>query len=352
MLQAQTCLAAPHARTLSSSQSPHGAIPREQSPEQSHLLVGLRDTSCWESGETETPLRHRAGPSRSQASVRWEGAGIPRQVPGTSPKRLYKGSSVQQLPEEGLRCSSLPGEGVGSCCERRGQSSPQGLPRGSPAPLTGNHLSSLSTASTRPEAACLRSAQLGKGLIQVSRGCPHKLAEAGGHRQAGGTPSSCLRQRGPGQQCRSWAAGERLPPARWCQSDTSRRHKSSPEMGLWGRRDLTTLRPPSRAHLEKSWVQLGKARSKKPFLELAHQVLTCLAPSPAAQSHAAPMNAVFLLPAAQPLAAPQLLRLRRKKSQGLFFCPFPLARLCTVLRAQAGASALGTALQTPVPTGI
>lgn len=191
----------------------------------------------------------------------------------------------------------------------------------------------------------------GQGTDPGLPGLPPQIGRGWGT-QAGGTPSSCLRQRGPGQQCRSWAAGERLPPARWCQSDTSRRHKSSPEMGLLGRRDLTTLRPPSRAHLEKSWAQLGKARSKKPFLELAHQVLTCLAPSPAARSHAAPMNAVFLLPAAQPLAAPQPLRLQREKSQGLFFCPFPLARLCTALRAQGGASPLGTALQTPVPTGI
>lgn len=81
-------------------------------------------------------------------------------------------------------------------------------------------------------------------------------------------------------------------------------------------------------------------------------MLTCLAPSPAAWSRAAPMNAVFILPAAQPLAAPQLLRLGRDKSQGLFFCPFPLARLCTAPRAHVGASLLGTALQTPAPTGI
>lgn len=107
--------------------------------------------------------------------------------------------------------------------------------------------------------------------------------------------------------------------------------------------------PFSTACLEKPWAQLEKARSEKPFLELDHQVLTCLAPSPAARSRAAPMNAVFLLPATQPLAAPQL---QREKSQGLFFCPFPLARLCAVLRAQDGASLLGTGLQTPAPTRI
>lgn len=127
-LQAQTCLTAPRARILGSSQSPRQTVPREQSPEQSHLLIGLRDRLCWERGETETPLRHRAGPSRSQASVHWEGESLPQQVPGTSPKRLHKGSSVQQLLQEGLRRSSLPGDAVGICCERRGQSGPQGLP--------------------------------------------------------------------------------------------------------------------------------------------------------------------------------------------------------------------------------
>lgn len=49
----------------------------------------------------------------------------------------------------------------------------------------------------------------------------------------------------------------------------------------------------------------GEGEEQEALLRvLAHQVLTCLAPSPAARSHAAPMNAVFLLPAAKPLAAP------------------------------------------------
>lgn len=184
------------------------------------------------------------------------------------------------------------------------------------------------------------SAQLGKGLIQVPQGCPHKLMEGGGHRQVGGTLDSCLRQHGPGQQCRSQAPGERPPPAHRCQSNAP--HSESPaqkRQGSGAGKTLLRWDPLSTACLEKPWAQLEKARSEKPFLELAHQVLTCLAPGPAAQSCAAPMNAVFLLPAAQPLAAPQLLRLGREKSQGLFFCPLPLARLCTALRAQAGASA-------------
>lgn len=48
-----------------------------------------------------------------------------------------------------MRCSSLAGEEVGICCGRRGQHSPQGLPPPpGPAPLSGNHPCSLSSAST------------------------------------------------------------------------------------------------------------------------------------------------------------------------------------------------------------
>lgn len=105
---------------------------------------------------------------------------------------------------------------------------------------------------------------------------------------------------------------------------------------------LTTLRRLSKAQLKKAW-------SEKPFLKLAHQVLTCLAPSPAVHSHAAPINRVFLLPAAQPLAAPQLLWLGREESQGLFFCPVPLARLCTLRGSKSGPPSWGQCCRPLLP---
>lgn len=74
-LQAPLPLPAP----LAAPPALHRAIPREQSPEQSHLLLlGLRDTLCWERGETETwdkaqlrprilPRERKSLPSRYQA---------------------------------------------------------------------------------------------------------------------------------------------------------------------------------------------------------------------------------------------------------------------------------------------
>lgn len=89
------------------------------------------------------------------------------------------------------------------------------------------------------------SVQLGKGLIQGPQSCPHKLREAGGHRQAGGTPGRCLGQRGPGQQCRSQARGERPPPQHTgakAMPHASER-PAQKKAGRWVRKDLTTLGP-------------------------------------------------------------------------------------------------------------
>lgn len=81
----------------------------------------------------EHRVQNTIWPSHSQASVHWEVESLPQQVPGTSPKRLHKGSSVQWLQEEGFsrQAPACLEKGRGSAV--RGDDCP--APRVTPAAL-------------------------------------------------------------------------------------------------------------------------------------------------------------------------------------------------------------------------
>lgn len=160
----------------------------------------------------------------------------------------------------------------------------------------------------------MQSAKMAKGLIQVPqiwwrtqagrRNCG-QLSQPAWSRVAVNKPGSWAKT--SSAHCASAVPHTDNSPAPLSSSGLERHH-------------YTGLGPLERAPLEK--VRSEEQEALPPAL--AHQVLTCLAPSPPARSHAAPMNAVFLLPAAKPLAAPHPLLVGREKSQDLFFCPFPL----------------------------
>lgn len=179
------------------------------------------------------------------------------------------------------------------------------------------------------------------------RGCPHcscwepSMQPRHCQRRAGGrwfvgSLWLCQERARPPQNGR----GQGRRPQPWCRGSTG--------AGLLGKAPTQQEARPEQegggvGEPPRLWVQLiwkspvlrQNRRGLQHCLGLAHQVLTCLARSPAARSHAAPMNVAFLLPAAQPLAAPQPLRLGREKSQGLFFCPFSP---CQALHSAEGPS--------------
>lgn len=120
--QAQTCLT-----SSCSSQSPHRAIPREQSPEPSHLLLlGWWDRLCWESGQTKTLLgRTQLWP----AILRWEGEKSPPAGTRHLPKGLHKGSSVQQLLEKDRGAPARLEKGWEPAVGGQDSSAPRDCPR-------------------------------------------------------------------------------------------------------------------------------------------------------------------------------------------------------------------------------
>jgi len=151
---------------------------------------------------------------------------------------------------------------------RRAQ--PQDCPHGLAQHLS---LGTTGAAPARPAQGCrllvCRVRTAGQGAHPGTPGLPPQTDRDWGPQAAGGALGSCPRQRGPGQQCRSQAPGERPPPAHRCQSDAPRRREPSPEKaGQWGRNDPAALGPLSTAQLEKLWAQLEKARSEKRVLEL------------------------------------------------------------------------------------
>lgn len=89
----------------------------------------------------EHRVQNTIWPSHSQASVHWEVESLPQQVPGTSPKRLHKGSSVQWLQEEGFSRQAP------ACLEKGRGSAVRGHPH-SPSPALS--LGTIRAASTQP----------------------------------------------------------------------------------------------------------------------------------------------------------------------------------------------------------
>lgn len=140
-----------------------------------------------------SPKHHMAQPQPGICSL-GSGKSVSA-VPGTSPKRLHKGSSVQWLLEEGFsrQAPACLEKGWGSAV--RGNDCP--APRITPTALA---LHSLWERSVQPPhsqcttGGCFfaESAQMAKGLIRS----PKSVEDTG--RQAGGILGSCLSEHGPG----------------------------------------------------------------------------------------------------------------------------------------------------------
>lgn len=334
-------------QTPGSSHRLQGAVPRDQSPEQSHLLVGLEDSLCWESSETKTPY----GPAtaRHLFTGKWKVCLSRYQA------LLQKGCTRALLSSGFWRKDSL---GRLQPAWRRGGEllwevmtvQPPGSP---PTALALHSLGMIRVASTQP---------VHNWRLLLCRVCTY------GQRTDPGPPNL------PPQDDREWTQAGRRDPGQLSQPGWSRAAVNEPR--LQGKDLPSTLcqcnvhtgNSPAQNRQDSGARETSLLHSLGPFeraplekVKSKKSPSSCAGPSGADVPGSQPSSSESRSSHERRLSSPCCKALgspspastgEGEKSQDLFFCPFPLPGSAQCWGPKLGVFLLVTALQTSAPTGV